>query len=88
MLKHIKNRPYIRRVRVTDKADDFRTAIRLAFYSEIKKTGFVLAQRGQKDVVIAVAKTKQELMRLFEVENRRDWRTVQRRIQQFGILRE
>lgn len=61
--KHKKYRPYVRRLKPSDKADDFRTALRLAFYREVGWKGWVIAQHGFPGVVTAVDRSKRDLMR-------------------------
>lgn len=61
--KHKKYRPYIRRLKPSDKADDFRTAVRLALYRQVGWSGWVMAQYGFPGVVIAVDRNRRDLMR-------------------------
>jgi len=61
--KHKKYRPYVRRMKAADKADDFRTTIQLAFHRMIKKPSWVLAQHGFPGRVMAVEFSKRDLMR-------------------------
>lgn len=60
MKKRDKFHPYIRRMRPTDRADDLRTAMRLAFYSG-RTTAFVLVQRGFPHSVLAVGKSRRDI---------------------------
>ena len=60
--KHKRYRPYVRRMKPGDKADDFRTAICLEFYREIKRKAWVLAQHGFPGRVIGVDSSKRALM--------------------------
>lgn len=61
--KHKKYRPYVRRLKPNDKADDFRTAIRLEIYRQVGWSGWVLAQHGFPGRVIGVERDKADLMR-------------------------
>jgi hypothetical protein len=67
MLRHLKFRPYIRRLHGTEEAHDLLTQVQLGFYikllreKEIKKA-YVLTQRGFSNHVIAVASNKSDLM--------------------------
>jgi len=62
-MKHRRLKPYIRRMKNSDKARDLRTAIRLEFFKLMrevegkKRWGYVLVQHGAGGV-IAVAKSK------------------------------
>lgn len=61
--KHKKFRPYIRRMKPSDKADDFRTALRLALYRDVGWSGWVMAQHGFPGRVTAVERDKSDLKR-------------------------
>lgn len=61
--KHKKFRPYVRRLKPSDKADDFRTAVRLAVYREAGWTGWVMVQHGFPGRVMGVERSKRDLMR-------------------------
>lgn len=59
---HKKYRPYIRRMKPSDKSDDFWTAIRLELYRSADWSGWVLVQHGFPGVVMAVDRCKRDLM--------------------------
>lgn len=67
MLRHLKFRPYIRRLHGKEEAYDLLTQVQLGFYikllqeKEIKKA-YVLTQRGFSNHVIAVASNKSDLI--------------------------
>jgi len=61
--KHKKFRPYIRRLKPSDRADDWRTALRLAVYQMRNWNGWVMVQHGFPGRVMAVGESKQELLR-------------------------
>lgn len=61
--KHKKYRPYIRRLKPSDKADDFRTDMCLALHRVTGWSGWVIAQHGFPGRVIAVERFKKDLVR-------------------------
>lgn len=60
-MKYNKFKPYIRKARGDEKADDFRVALRLAFYALRKKPFYVLCQHGFPKFVMECGASKREI---------------------------
>lgn len=86
MLRHTRYRPYIRRANGREDAADFRTALRLVFYRELKKPFFVLVQRGTPNTVMTVGSSREAIQEsiVFVRGKRRAFRKWARKIQKFA----
>ena len=62
MKRHQRFKPYIRRQRPSDKAEDLRTALRLGILPELSPKTYVLVQRGCPGV-LAVGLSRREVQR-------------------------
>ena len=60
-MKSKKYRPYIRRLNGKEKADDLRTAFRLAFFGLFPKA-YVLVQHGFPKSALAVGRSKKDVV--------------------------
>lgn len=60
-MKHNKFKPYIRKARGDEKADDFRVAFRLAFYARRRKPFYVLCQHGFPELAMECGASKREI---------------------------
>lgn len=60
-----KFKPYIRRMKGTETADDFRTSLRLSLLSELrhKRKVYVMVQRGFPNKAISVGLSKRDIKR-------------------------
>lgn len=63
MKPHRRGLLYLRKLRPSDKADSLREAVRLIYFVT-HGGGYVIAQRGFRSRVIAVARTKRDLLGL------------------------
>lgn len=91
--KKNKFKPYVRRMNGKEKAMDFRTACRLAFYQDEPKA-YVLVQRGFPNRVLAVEATKKNVENSIMVvgfgkHTFNSWANlIKRRAQKFGDTNE
>jgi hypothetical protein len=63
MKPHRRGLLYLRKLRPSDRADSLREAVRLIYFGT-HGGGYVIAQRGFRSRVVAVARTKRELLGL------------------------
>lgn len=62
-MKKSKFKPYIRRANGKEKSEDFRIALRLAFYQMLERPFFVMVQHGFPNLAIEVGASKKEIMK-------------------------
>ncbi|WP_019025407.1 MULTISPECIES: hypothetical protein [unclassified Thioalkalivibrio] len=84
--RHKKFRPYIRRRHASDRSDDFHTALRLSIFDEAGWGGWVLVQHGVRGKVIAVERSRDEVVGsvVSSGESFREWAL---RVQGFGEMK-
>jgi hypothetical protein len=56
-----KFQPYIRRANGKERSEDLRTAIRLAFYQQLRRPFYVMVQRGYPRHVMAVGASRHDI---------------------------
>lgn len=79
-----KYKPYIRRLKPTDKSESMRTCVRMAYYNITGKKAFALVQHGFPDLVIEVGSSKQEIKKSILMGG--TFKQWQRRVKDFGKL--